>query len=346
MGMNERINKQRLYDYFAGKATGFEKQQIEEWSREPAHEELFYSWLDEWEQAHLQYAPDHPTALSHYHNFLFADRPGVANPASPLETTSWPIGQFRRRSWSVWLVAASVTVLAVFLGFYKPLLTRTYETTYGETRTVTLPDGSTVTLNSNSSLQIPRFGFGKQLLGIPGREVRLTGEAFFSVTHTATNQRFVVKTDNGPEVVVLGTEFTVFARPRGTKVALNRGKVVVHYQQPDQQAGQVMTKPGDLLTFTPTGAMHRHQTRQVPANPAWTEHRFVFDKTTLTEIAAMLAENYGLHVRITDDEISRLTLSGAYPAQNANDLLRIIAEVLNLTITQQNSVVVLSPKAI
>ena len=346
MDMNERINKQRLFDYFAGKATGFEKQQIEEWSREPTHEEQFYSWLDEWEQAYLQYTTDQPVALSRYHDFLFADHPSATNASPPVEAASQSIGQFGRRNWLVWLVAASMATLIVFWGFHEQLLTRTYETRYGETRTVTLPDGSSVTLNSNSLLQVSRFGFGKQWFDIQSRQVRLSGEAFFSVTHTATNQRFVVKTDNGPEVVVLGTEFTVFARARGTKVALNRGKVVVHYQQPDQRAGRVVMKPGDLLTFTPKGDMHRQQTNQVPANPAWTEHRFVFDKTTLTEIAAMLTENYGVHVKIADAETSHLTLSGAYTAQNANEMLCIIAEVLNLSITQQNSVVVLSPKAI
>ncbi len=344
--MNERINKQRLFDYFAGKATGFEKQQIEEWSREPAHEEQFYNWLDEWEQTHLQYAVDQPTALSRYQEFLFADQPGTVSPVAPVGATLRLGSPYSRRNWLVWVIAASLAGLVVLLGFHAQLFSRTYETAYGETRTVILPDGSTVMLNSNSSLQIPRFGFGRQWFNMPTREVRLTGEAFFSVTHTATNQRFVVKTGNGPEIVVLGTEFTVFARPRGLKVALNRGKVAVNYHQPDQQAKQVMMKPGDLLTVTPKGIMQRQQTRQAPVNPAWTEHRFVFDKTTLTEIAAMLAENYGRSVRIPDDETSHLTLSGAYTAQNADELLRIIAEVLNLTITQQNGTVLLAPKAI
>lgn len=353
--MNERINKQRLFDYLAGKSTALEKKQIDEWSREPAHEEQFYRWLDEWEQAHLQYTANQPMALSRYHDFLYADQSGATHP-SPAEETPRSVRPLSRRTWRVWAVAASVTVLLGLFAFREQLLTRTYETAYGETRTVNLPDGSTVTLNSNSSLQLPRFGFGRAAFGRaagapvpfgnPGRVVRLTGEALFSVTHTATNQRFVVRTDNGPEVVVLGTEFTVFTRPRGTKVVLNRGRVVVHYQQPDQQTRQVTMKPGDLLSLTPGGELQRLQTKQVTANPAWADHRFVFDKTTLTEIVAMLAENYGLSVAIADEETSHLTLSGSYPARNADELLRIVAEVLNLTITRQNDAVLLAPKPI
>ena len=339
--MNERINKQRLFDYFAGKATALEKKQIEEWSRDPTHEEEFYGWLDEWEKAHLQYTADQPEAFDRYHDFLFANQPVPVTPADlpPAESPTRFIGQLSRYTWLVWAVAASVTLVLGLFTFRGYLLTRTYTTAYGETRTLTLPDGSVITLNANSSLQVPRFGFDRQT-----REVWLTGEALFSVTHTATNQRFNVKTDNGPEVMVLGTEFTVFARPRGTKVVLNRGKVKVQYQQPDHQTREVTMKPGDLLTLNPKGEARYLQTKQRLANPAWTDHRFVFDKTPLTEVVAMLDENYGLTVEIASAETGQLTLSGAYPAQNADELLRIIAEVLNIDIIRQSDKRILTQK--
>ncbi|GAB2572894.1 FecR family protein [Spirosoma areae] len=342
--MNERINKQRLFDYFAGKVTALEKQQIDEWSRDPLHEELFYGWLDEWEQTHLQYTADQPTALRQYKNFLFADQPA---PGQLTDAPTRSISQLSRHNWRLWAAAASVAIVLGLFIFQEPLLTRTYTTGYGETRQLTLPDGSTVTLNANSSLQLPRFGFNSRWFAVTGllnghrnlptREVRLTGEALFSVTHTATNQRFVVKTGNGPEVVVLGTEFTVFARPRGTKVVLNRGKVEVHYQQPDHQPKQVIMKPGDFVMLNPKGEVQHRQTQQPPTNPAWTEHRFVFDKTPLTEIVAMLGENYGLTAEIADADLGQMTLSGAYSAQTADELLRIIAEVLNITIDRKDN---------
>ncbi|GAB3641609.1 FecR family protein [Spirosoma arcticum] len=347
--MNEHINKQRIFDYLAGKATALEKKQIDEWSRESAHEEQFYRWLDEWEQAHLQYTADQPKAFGQYYNFLYANQSGAPNPLPAEEVSSRSIRLFGRRSWLVWAVAASLTFMVGAFAFREQLLTRTYETAYGETRLVNLPDGSAVTLNSNSSLRIPRFGFGKQWFGapwfgIPTREVRLTGEALFSVTHTTTNQQFVVKTANGPQVVVLGTEFTVFARPRGTKVVLNRGKVEVHYQQSDRQSKQVTMKPGDLVMLTPQGEIKHRQTHQPPANPAWTEHRFVFDKTPLTEIVAILGENYGLTAEIADAETGQMTISGAYSAQTADELLRIIAEVLNIDIDRKPNKLILTQK--
>ncbi|MBC7570057.1 MAG: FecR domain-containing protein [Spirosoma sp.] len=346
--MNEHINKQRLFDYFAGKSTALEKKQIDEWSREPSHTEQFYRWLDEWEQSHLQFTADQPVAFSRYHDFLYADQSGATNAALVEETPSRFMQPFSGRTWLVWAIAASVILMVGLFAFRELLLTRTYETAYGETRLVNLPDGSAVTLNSNSSLQIPRFGFGKQWpgnpwFGSPTRQVVLVGEALFSVTHTATNQRFVVRITNA-EVVVLGTEFTVFARPRGTKVVLNRGKVEVHYQQTDRQPRQVTMKPGDLLTLTPEGELTHQQLQQPPASPAWTEHRFVFDKTQLTEIVAILAENYGLTAEIADAETGQMTISGAYSAQTADELLRIVAEVLNIDIDRQSDKLILTQK--
>ena len=101
-----------------------------------------------------------------------------------------------------------------------------YKTAFGETRTVTLTDGSQVTLNANSSLRVPRFGFGKRT-----RDVTLLGEADFSIKHLPDDQRFVVQTDKNFEVVVLGTEFLVNTREKGTKVVLNKGKVRLLYQE-------------------------------------------------------------------------------------------------------------------
>lgn len=339
--MNEEITRQKLFDYFAGKATALEKKQIDEWSRDAAHREQFFDWLDEWEHAHLQYTSDQPTALDRYRNFLYADRPHPDY--RPADSPVRPSGLFSRRSGLVWAIAASVAVVAVLLGFREQLITQTYTTAYGETRTLTLPDGSRVTLNANSSLRLPRFGFGNGRLDNTNRTVRLTGEALFSVQHTPTAQRFVVETDNGPEVIVLGTEFTVFARPRGTRIVLNRGQVEVHYQQPDNQLRQVTMQPGDLVTLSPKGEIRRQGQLRPSARPAWADHRFVFNETPLTEVAAMLSENYGLSIDIADPQTGRLTLSGAYPAQTPDELVRIIAEVLNIRLYRQADKFILTP---
>ncbi len=104
------------------------------------------------------------------------------------------------------------------------ILYKTFETGYGKTTQIYLEDGSSVALNANSRLKIPRFGFYGDV-----RNVILDGEAEFSVSHTIDHKRFVVKTSDTFQVEVLGTQFSVFARPRGTKVALSHGKIRIDY---------------------------------------------------------------------------------------------------------------------
>ncbi len=59
-----------------------------------------------------------------------------------------------------------------------------YRTQFGETKNLLLPDSSTVILNANSKLTYSSDWNSKDL-----RKVWLEGEAFFSVVHTANDQK-------------------------------------------------------------------------------------------------------------------------------------------------------------
>ena len=115
----------------------------------------------------------------------------------------------------------------------------------GDQRIVTLPDGSTVQLNSDSHLRYRRGFQTWPLVPAPQRVVTLEGEAFFEVVPGA--RPFVVETFNA-RVEVLGTQFNVRARQEPwddeTRVVLTSGRVrVTARQNPDHtvllaEAGQ------------------------------------------------------------------------------------------------------------
>lgn len=90
----------------------------------------------------------------------------------------------------------------------------------GMTTSVELPDGTEVVLNSSSSLRYPsRFADDK-------REVKLVGEAFFSVAKD--EKKFIVGTLNNSKIVVHGTEFNVeaYKGSRTVQTTLVSGKSV------------------------------------------------------------------------------------------------------------------------
>ncbi|WP_028665731.1 FecR family protein [Runella zeae] len=333
--MKAEINKEFIFSYLSGKTSALQKQMVDEWVKQPANEELFYKWLVEYEYQHPQYLTQLPEALKQFH--AYADR-FDADPTHETFKETKPSLKSSPRFWNTLMIAASLSLTLVALGwlFKDDIVYQTHSTTFGETRSILLSDKTQVTLNANSSLRVPRFGFGDKT-----REVFLKGEANFDVTHQVNNQKFVVKTDKDFEVVVLGTEFTVYSRQQRAKIVLNKGKVQLRYQEGQSQK-QVIMKPGDLVTLDQRNHLQQAVTSQPEKYAAWKDHRFVFDDTTLEEFGKIMEENYGLKVKIEDQALAKRTLVGSFRAENADELLEIISQIFNINIVRNGDSVILT----
>ncbi len=321
------VNRTLLISYFEGNASAIQKQLIEKWLKESGSEaeELFYEVLEAWEQNNLTYASAYQEGLAlHY---------------SKLDPNALPVE--KKNPWLLYAhkIAASILLLVALstLGyiFKEKWAYQTYRTDFGEKKQLELPDGTKVYLNANSILTVPRFGFGKQ-----DREVQLQGEAQFSVAHTPNNQRFVVHTTNRFDVIVLGTEFTVFSRKRGAKVYLINGKVSVQYPSQNQAKRAIVMHPGELLTVAEQGKVALKPKQHTNTSVAWKANRYDFEETSLAEIAQIINENFGVNVSFQSPEVTKWTVSGSFSAQNANELLELISKTANLTYTYQGNKVV------
>lgn len=324
--MENLINKAVVLDYFAGRSSPLQKKALESWLATPSHRDQYYEWLHEWEVSHLQFNPDWQPAFERTAQRLVAGPVRAVTGPMASDPVHW------LRPSRAWVAVASV-VFALMLGAWlgrDQLLYQTMRTTYGEIRSLTLPDGSTVTLNANSSLRFRRFGFGRPfLLAPPSRQVELTGEADFSVRHLPTHTRFEVKTQKGLTVIVLGTEFTVLSRERNTRVALRSGQVHLHVVSPTRQAGLTL-HPGDQATMAPNGRLAVTPIHHPEALLAWKHHRFAFDHTSLQAIADLLHDNYGLTVTIANPQVAKRTISGSFPARDAGEVVQVVADLLQL----------------
>lgn len=329
--MKGNLTREVLFDYFAGNASALQKQRIDEWVKQPEAEETFYRWLDEWELTHAQYRAEVGPHLAKFHAGIPTGQSAPPPQRSTFGETRFPIWRLR------WVMAACGLLLLGVLGLSRNAwLYRRYQTAYNETRSLVLSDGSRVTLNANSTLRTPRFGFGDHT-----RNVYLDGEAEFSVAHTPTHQPFVVKTARDLDVVVLGTEFTVFARPRASKVVLKQGKVRLNYRVGD--VGRHLTmKPGDVMTLDRQGHARLQTTRQPENYSAWKERRVVLEETSLADLASLFEENYGIHLAIPDAEMARLTLSGSFTASDADELIRTVTDALGLAYRREADTIYLT----
>ncbi len=333
--MDPEINKELIFSHFERNTSPLQRTLISQWLQTPANEELYYEWLEEWELTHPQYLARTEASLAEFTGFMARNQHGEA--ACP-ETEVAPV----IRQWPVrqWLVAASVLLLLGAGGWLlrNPILYRTYSTAYGETRPIRLTDGSQVMLSPNSSLQVPRWGFG-----IRTRDVDLTGEATFSIVHTPDDQQFAVRTANNFTVVVLGTEFSVFARKRGARVQLHKGKVQLDYRQ-GQATRHLTMKPGDLVTLDRQNRMRLRRADHPLPQLISTDKRFVFDETSLQEVAWLLEDNYGLQVTINDQALAERVLMGSFRADNVDQLLQSISELLDITVVRQGNKVLITDR--
>ncbi len=336
--MKADITKELIFNNFADKTTPLQRKQIDAWLQYQANEELYYKWLEEWENENMEYIPESEVLVERYAHFLYSN-PRSTDDNQP-EMEKPPLHFPQRKWWKRGLIAASIVFI---LGtgtwsFNDFIYYKTYQTAYGEAKTFTLTDGSLVTLNANSSLRMPRWGFGDEK-----REVVLKGEAGFSVTHTLSHQKFVVKTETDFEVVVLGTEFSVSSRNRGSQVVLNKGKVQVNYQE-GNTTKQLMMKPGDLVSINRQRQVSLRTVAQPQNFSIWKEKRFVFDEISLFDIAQLLEETYGLTVTIDTPELAQRKLIGSFRAENVDELLLTISDLLEISIIREEDRVRISEK--
>lgn len=243
-------------------------------------------------------------------------------------------------------VAAVITLLVAVSGYllfphiWPPR--QHYTTAYGEQRRITLPDGSQVVLNANSTLETAATWGPEQ-----AREVWLDGEAYFSVTHLAApdvqniagapaNTKFVVH--SGPlDVSVLGTKFNVNSRNGDTRVVLASGKVQVNTRRgaaPDS----LLMKPGDLVQFHARQATYSRKKVNPALYTAWKEYRFIFNDTPLPEIGRLLEETYGYTVIIEDKALVNKKLTGELDTHDPDVLLHALSASFNIRVQKENQV--------
>jgi ferric-dicitrate binding protein FerR (iron transport regulator) len=332
--MKTAINKKMIFDYFANRLTPLQRKKIENWLKTSENEELFYSYLEEWENKNPEYEPEEGLALAHYLNVLNNEEKAFS------ETSRLQEKNGKYPFLTVKILAASILLFALigFLVSHDLFNYKTYKNTNNEVQSLTLDDGTKVLLNQNSSLKIHRWGFTNNT-----REVYLIGEAKFFVTHTKRHERFIVKTDKNFEVVVLGTEFAVSSRTRGAKVILNKGKVLLNYEE-GKKTKHLLMKPGDYVLFNKQNKASLNTFSEKQYLSIWQEKKFIFNKTSLKDVAIMLEETYGLQVKIFGTDLANRKLMGSFQAENLDELLNTLSELLRINVIRQNNEVELIEK--
>lgn len=240
----------------------------------------------------------------------------------------------RRRNFPRWVgQAAAVFVGSLLLAslcwwYYHRADTVRYATQFGETRSITLPDGTEVMLNANSALRVAEYPPEDSI-----REVWLEGEAFFSVRHTPDHRKFIVNTSHGLRIEVLGTQFNVNSREEKATVVLNSGKVKVQAPTAEKQSQWVM-EPGELVEYKPEKQQIDQKAVDTTLYTSWRKNLLLFKDTPLEEIARLIGDNYGYEVKFGEESLAHLQFTGSVPADQPELLLTTLAKSFGLRVSQ------------
>ena len=186
-------------------------------------------------------------------------------------------------------------------------------TAIGEKKEIILSDGTGIIVNANSTLSYPREFIGDN------REVVLKGEAYFEVAENK-EKPFIVRTNEGMYIRVLGTCFNVKSYPEDPRIetTLVSGKVEVVERKdnktvflyPSQRATYI--KPDDKLIIDKVNTEDFI---------SWKEGKLIYDETPLSEVVKDLERTYNVTFIIESKEILDYKYKGVFDNLTVQEIL-------------------------
>lgn len=238
--------------------------------------------------------------------------------------------------WNRWNIAAAV-IFMITAGFIlyntgknayqtyaDSLLTEFVTTTNREA--ITLSDGSVITLNANSALKYP------EAFPVAGREVYLTGEAFFEVAKDPAKP-FIIHTGNIITQVV-GTSFNIHASDTSIIVSVATGSVHVSDGSTTEQL-----KPYEKVTYRQKAFV---KTSTNLSELAWTDRTLKFENTPLEQVIKKLQQHYEVKIILENVALTKCTLTGKFTNEPLDAVLQAMEYSLGTHASQLNDTITLS----
>lgn len=283
--------------------------------------------------------------------------------ASSRETPVPRVGIWKRRL-SVAAALAVVVAGGAYLSWFQLYRAPEYSTDVGEQRSIRLPDGSTMELNSRSRLRV-RFSNTQRMVEL------VDGQALFHVAKNASRP-FIVRSAE-TNVRAVGTRFDVYKKQSGTVITVLEGRVAVsrapkeetgdgaHSQRgggsavaptatspgsatvansqqatsPTIQDQGVLLSAGEQLAVTDLTTT-RTARANVAAATAWTQRQLILQDAPLAQVAEEFNRYSTLKLVVEDRGVPLLRLSGVFTT-DPDFLIRYLRERPDIEVTETSS---------
>lgn len=230
------------------------------------------------------------------------------------------------RRWPLAL-AASVIAVLVGVGVVNQVMTSAtveHYQTAGQSRKVTLADGSEVTLDLATEIDV-RLSRGERNISL------VAGRALFDVSHDASRP-FRVDTGHG-KVTALGTQFQVDVDADQVVVTLLEGSVSV---------ATLRLAPGQQARYSNAQWTQRHV--DAAAVASWSSGFHVFSATPLKDAVREINRYSTTKVRLADASLQSLAVSGNFKTGDAEAITSAWPIVLPVSLQKVGAEIVIAPR--
>lgn len=193
-----------------------------------------------------------------------------------------------------------------------------------------LPDGSKVALNKQSTLEVKK-GFNSET-----REVKLQGEAFFDI-QANPDKPFIISA-GGSFIKVLGTSFNVQAYPDSMLEVFVKSGVVNLYMI-DELTGDtasVILVAGEK-GIVPRVSKRPEKVSKEPSELFWFNRTLVFKETKLKKVVELLEKYYNVSIVAGADLLENSKLSSTFKDESIEHILDVIASSLELKLYKDST---------
>lgn len=215
------------------------------------------------------------------------------------------------------------------------MIYNTLEVPFGKLFNLELSDGTTVRLNSGSTIRFPaRF----QNTG--NREVTISGEGYFKVSKDKLHP-FIVHAED-VSVEVLGTEFNVscFQEDPQIDAVLVEGSIKMSARGIQDS---LVLKPGNMGTWDKNDRTTRLEHVDVQLYTSWLNGELVFTNTTFSNMLKKLERKYDVEIVNQNPELQDKAFTARFnvEVETIEDVLRAISEIQPFTyLVQGNQIII------
>lgn len=208
----------------------------------------------------------------------------------------------------------------VFLNGSEEVVFQEVKAAYGTKTKLLLADGTSIWLNSGSTLRFP-MSFSK----MDERRVYLDGEGYFEVTKNESKPFFV--NTKKVNVKVYGTSFNVSSYDdyNSMSVALVEGKVSLIQKYKDKQKELMELKALDVVTCDfENNKIHRYSETKIEKYTSWKDGYMVFYGDSIDYIIKRMERWYNIEIEIQDKELLQYAFTATFYDESLEQMLDLL----------------------